>query len=144
MGIEVFESSPTPVTSSKNSTSIYNHTRGLLCAVESCNLPGGMLSGQKWYCRHHHEKPFLKNDLISSGINQHIWMVNLFEMLMFSERFFDADGVTAQIVTARLCVDEELVERFEVELIAKSKENPKNPRVLAYAILKEFDKRVGN
>jgi len=49
----------------------------LSCSAFACPLPGSILSGANWYCRHHHAINRLHNDLVTKSISAHLWILEL-------------------------------------------------------------------
>ena len=53
----------------------------LACNAFACPLPGSILSGANWYCRHHHAINPLQNDLVTKSISAHLWILELGEAI---------------------------------------------------------------
>ncbi|MBU3627222.1 hypothetical protein ICN48_13400 [Polynucleobacter sp. JS-Safj-400b-B2] len=49
----------------------------LSCSAFACPLPGSILSGANWYCRHHHAINRLQNDLVTKSLSAHLWILEL-------------------------------------------------------------------
>lgn len=130
------------ITPKKAEAESFGHTRGIFCAVDDCPLPGGLLSGSFWYCRHHHSSASFNNQRILLNIKSHLWIVDLFERLIYPERFYKADGITAEIVEAKNDVLNRIKSSSDIALNEIIEKDFRNTRVLAYRLIREFDKRV--